>query len=396
MSEKPKIQFDDTFDQRANMKVVGVGGAGNNAVNGMINSQLGGVEFIAVNTDAQALESNRANVRIQIGRQVTKGLGAGADPQKGRAAIEENREDVGAVLEGADMVFITAGMGGGTGTGAAPVIAELAKNAGALTVGIVTRPFLFEGPKRDTRAQTGIDELKQHVDTLIVIPNQRLLSIVEKDTPLEEAFNIADNVLLQATKGISDLVNVPGLINLDFADVRTVMSEMGDALMGVGVASGENRAEMAATEAIRSPLLDEINISGAKGVLINITGSPDLALQEVNDATRVVYDAAGEDANIIFGVVFDPNMKDKLQVTVIATGFNSGKGEYAAKPAAKRVPVQKVVSFDPTDDEVHEVPTIVRRNNPERNVEHRLDTRNLETFSLDELEIPTFLRKQMD
>jgi cell division protein FtsZ len=223
MSEKPKIQFDDTFDQRANMKVVGVGGAGNNAVNGMINSQLGGVEFIAVNTDAQALESNRANVRIQIGRQVTKGLGAGADPQKGRAAIEENREDVGAVLEGADMVFITAGMGGGTGTGAAPVIAELAKNAGALTVGIVTRPFLFEGPKRDTRAQTGIDELKQHVDTLIVIPNQRLLSIVEKDTPLEEAFNIADNVLLQATKGISDLVNVPGLINLDFADVRTVM-----------------------------------------------------------------------------------------------------------------------------------------------------------------------------
>lgn len=391
MKEKPKIQYDDTFEQRAKMKVVGVGGAGNNAVNGMISSRLTGVEFIAVNTDVQALEANRANVRLQIGRNITKGLGAGADPQIGRAAIEEDRDAVAEVVEGADMVFITAGMGGGTGTGAAPVVAELAKAAGALTVGIVTKPFIFEGPKREQRAMAGIEELKGRVDTLIVIPNQRLLSIVERDTPLEQAFKIADNVLLQATKGISDLVNVPGLINLDFADIRTIMSEMGDALMGVGTASGENRAAEAATEAIRSPLLDEINIAGANGVLINITGSPDLSLYEVNDATNVVYEAAGEEANIIFGVVFDQTMKDSLQVTVIATGFNSKKEETAKRFAAK-----KVVDFNPQNEDVHRVPTIIRRQHPERIHEHRLDTTRLETFSLDELEIPTFLRKQMD
>jgi cell division protein FtsZ len=401
MSKKPLICFDDAYQQRAKMKVIGIGGAGNNAVNGMIDSNLAGVEFIAINTDVQALEANRADFRVQIGRNVTKGLGAGADPQVGRAAIEEDKDPVAQVVAGSDMVFITAGMGGGTGTGAAPVVADLAKKAGALVVGIVTKPFAFEGPKRAQRALVGIAELKERVDTLIVIPNQRLLSIVEKDTPLQQAFKIADNVLLQATKGISDLITVPGLINLDFADVRTVMAEMGDALMGVGVAAGENRAVEAATEAIRSPLLDEINIAGAKGVLINITGSPDLSLYEVNDATNVVFEAAGIDANLIFGVVFDPALKDNLQVTVIATGFNSKKEE-----AMKKNLTRKVLEFSPQSEFVQQVPTIVRkagleksaepRTNAERINEHRLDTTKFETFSLDELEVPTFLRRQMD
>ena len=395
MKVMPKIQYDDTFEQRARMKVIGVGGAGNNAINGMINSKLAGVEFIAINTDVQALEANKSDIRIQIGKQATKGLGAGANPIKGREAIEEDRALVAEALKDADMVYITAGMGGGTGTGAAPIVAELAKQAGALTVGIVTKPFIFEGPKRMQRALAGIEELKDNVDTLIVIPNQRLLSIVDKNTPLEEAFKIADNVLLQATKGISDLVNVPGLINLDFADVRTVMMEMGDALMGVGSASGENRAEIAATEAIRSPLLEEINIAGAKGVLINITGASDLSLHEVNDATKVVFDAAGDDANIIFGVVFDNTMKDNLQVTVIATGFNSaeGKSGYKSKPVLNTA---KVVEFRPTDDAVQQIPTIIRKQHPESVNEGRFKTASIDAFSMDELEIPTFLRKTMD
>ncbi len=390
---EPKIQFDETFDQRAKMKVVGVGGAGNNAVNGMINSRLMGVEFIAVNTDAQALEANRANIRVQIGRGITKGLGAGANPDVGRASIEEDREAVEAVVADSDMVFITAGMGGGTGTGAAPVVAEIAKETGALTVGIVTKPFLFEGPKRTMRAMQGIGELKEKVDTLIVIPNQRLLSIVEKDTPLEQAFKIADNVLLQATKGISDLVNRPGLINLDFADVRTVMSEMGDAIMGVGIGSGENRAAEAAHRAISSPLLDEINIAGAKGVLINITGGQELPLYEVNEATNVIYEAAGEDANIIFGVVFDQSFKDSIQVTVIATGF-SRKQE--SKTPITTQPLKKVFEFKPADEEVHKVPAVNRKTAPERQFEHILDANDSKTFNLTDIEIPTYLRKQMD
>lgn len=391
--DAPKIQFDESFAQKAKMKVIGVGGAGNNAINGMINSRLMGVEFIAINTDAQALDVNRANVRIQIGRNTTKGLGAGADPDIGRASIEEDRELVEAAVADSDMVFITAGMGGGTGTGAAPVVAEIAKKTNALTVGIVTKPFLFEGPKRMQRAMAGIAELKDKVDTLIVIPNQRLLSIVERDTPLEQAFKIADNVLLQATKGISDLVNVPGLINLDFADVRTVMSEMGDAIMGVGVGSGENRAAEAAHRAISSPLLDEINIAGAKSVLINITGGQDLPLYEINEATNVIYEAAGDDANIIFGVVFDQSFKDSLQVTVIATGFNQKDVKSGPKI---RPPLHKVVVFTPSDEDVQKVPAITRRTQRESNFEHLLDADDSRTFKLTDLEIPTYLRKQMD
>ena len=373
------------------MKVIGIGGAGNNAINGMITSKLSGVDFIAINTDVQALEANHAGIRIPIGKDVTKGLGAGANPEIGRMAIEEDRAAVEEAIQGADMVFVTAGMGGGTGTGAAPVVAEIAKSMNALTVGIVTKPFLFEGPKRMKRADAGIEELKRQVDTLIIIPNQRLLALVDKETSLEQAFSIADNVLLQATKGISDLVNVPGLINLDFADVRTVMSEMGDALMGVGVAAGENRATQAAHRAISSPLLEEINISGAKGVLINITASSELALAEVNEANNIIFEAAGDDANIIFGVVFDDKMEDRLQVTVIATGFNR------SEPAAEIREFQKVknVILEAVEEDI-EKPAIDRRKHRGALAEHQLDITSFETFTMDELEVPTFLRRQMD
>ena len=385
------IELDQSQDIGAKMKVIGIGGAGNNAINGMITSKLAGVDFIAVNTDVQALEANHAGMRIPIGKDVTKGLGAGANPEIGRMAIEEDRTAVEEAIQGADMVFITAGMGGGTGTGAAPVVAEISKSMNALTVGIVTKPFLFEGPKRMKRAEAGIEELKRQVDTLIIIPNQRLLALVEKDTSLEQAFNIADNVLLQATKGISDLVNVSGLINLDFADVRTVMSEMGDALMGVGVAAGENRATQAAHRAISSPLLEEINISGAKGVLINITASSELSLAEVNEANNIIFEAAGVDANIIFGVVFDDKMEDRLQVTVIATGFN--RPEPAAEIREFK-PARNVVLEEVEED--IERPTIDRRKHRGSAAEHRLDITSFETFTMDELEVPTFLRRQMD
>ncbi len=317
-----RFAFDETNTPTAKMKVVGVGGAGGNAINRMIEGNLNGVEFIAVNTDMQALENCKASSRLQIGRSLTKGLGAGANPDVGRKAVEEDRELIYETLEDSDMVFVTAGMGGGTGTGAAPLVAQIAKDLNALTVGIVTRPFLFEGPKRMRRAMEGVAELKESVDTLIVIPNQRLLSVVPRDTPLNSAFQIADDVLLQATKGISDLIAIPGLVNLDFADVRTVMSEMGDALMGSGLAVGENRAIESAQHAISSPLLEDVSIEGALGVIVNVTGGEDMTLHEVNDATTVVSEAAGEDANIIFGAVIDSEMRDEMRVTVIATGFN--------------------------------------------------------------------------
>lgn len=314
----------------AKIKVVGVGGAGGNAVNRMIQRGLSGVQFISINADAQALEFSKAETRIQIGKNVTKGLGAGANPEVGKRAIEEDRDEVADQLEGADLVFVTAGMGGGTGTGAAPMVAELARQQGALTVSIVTRPFEFEGRKRINRALLGIEELKTRVDTLIVIPNQKLLTIADQSTKLTDAFLIADEVLFQATRGISDLITVPGLINCDFADVRTVMLEMGDAMMGSGFANGDNKAKEAAQHAINSPLLDDVDINGAKGVLMNITGSPDLTLFEVNEATSVIYEAAGSDANIIFGAVIDPNLKDEIRVTVIATGFGSPDTEKKA------------------------------------------------------------------
>jgi cell division protein FtsZ len=338
--------LDESFDAIARMKVIGVGGAGGNAVNRMVTAGLTGVDFISVNTDAMALDNNRAAARLQIGEKVTKGLGAGANPEVGRLAMEEDREKIAAMLDGADMVFITAGMGGGTGTGGAPVVAEIAQEMGILTVAIVTRPFLFEGKVRDRNARKGIDDLRKAVDTIIVIPNQKLLSIVERNTSLIDAFKTADDVLYQATKGISDLISVHGLVNLDFADVKTIMKGMGDALMGTGYAEGENRACLAADSAIHSPLLDDISIAGARGILINITGGEDMTLYDVSDATQTVYDAVGEDAetNIIFGAVTDPAMNGKIRVTVIATGFNDEslekKREAAAPKLAVKMPVQ--------------------------------------------------------
>ena len=332
---KHKFNFADDFVGSANIKVVGVGGGGGNAVNRMIESGLKGVEFVAINTDAQVLEQNLADNRIQIGSEVTGGLGAGADPGIGQRAMEESRERVMEALGSPNMIFITAGMGGGTGTGGSPALAEIAKEAGALTVAIVTKPFRFEGKKRIERAEQGLEDLKTKVDTLITIPNERLLEIVDKRTTLSEAFTVADEVLHQATKGISDLITIPGLINCDFADVRTVMLEMGQALMGTGYASGDDKATIAARQAISSPLLEDISIGGARGVLINVTGGEDMTLFDVNTATSLVYDEAGDEANIIFGAVIDPEMDDQMRVTVIATGI--GGKQVASQKEMERV-----------------------------------------------------------
>lgn len=330
------FEIDETSNAVAKMKVIGIGGAGGNAVNRMIASGLTGVEFIVVNTDAMALDNSRTENRIQIGSKITKGLGAGANPDVGRLAAEEDRDKIAAALKETDMLFITGGMGGGTGTGGAPVVAEVARELDILTVAIVTRPFLFEGKVRDRNARKGIEELRKSVDTIIVIPNQKLLSIVERSTTLIDAFKSADNVLYQATKGISDLISVHGLVNLDFADVKTIMKGMGDALMGTGFGEGENRAIMAADAAIHSPLLDDISITGARGILINITGGEDMTLFDVSEATQAVYKAVGEDndANIIFGAVTDPSMNGKISVTVIATGFNEKSME---KPKSENI-----------------------------------------------------------
>src|SRR5213593_4778912 len=309
-----------TSNYLAVIKVVGVGGGGTNAVNRMVDAGLSGVEFIAVNTDAQALMMTDADVKIQIGAQATRGLGAGADPEIGLAAAQESRDELKEALKGADMVFITAGEGGGTGTGAAPIVAELGAEIGALTVGVVTRPFGFEGRKRADQAERGIDDLRERVDTLIVIENDRLLQVVEKRTSIVEAFRMADDILRQGVQGITDLVTVPGLVNLDFADVRTIMSDAGSALMGIGAASGTNRAAEAARAAVSSPLL-EASIEGATGILLNITGGPEIGLFEVNEAAEVVTGAADQNANVIFGAVIDDAMGDEVRVTVIATGF---------------------------------------------------------------------------
>lgn len=315
------LEFDRDTDRFAVIKVIGVGGGGNNAVNRMITAGLRGVQFISVNTDAQALRLSKAQTQVQIGEKLTKGLGAGANPEVGKKAAEESRERLAESLQGADMVFITAGMGGGTGTGAAPVVAEIAREVGALAVGVVTKPFTFEGRRRTAYAEVGVANLKEKVDTLISIPNDRLLQIVEQKTSMLEAFRLADDVLRQGVQGISDLIAVPGIINLDFADVRTIMLNTGSALMGIGVASGESRAHDAARAAISSPLL-ETSIQGAKGVLFNITGGPDLALFEVHQAADIIYEAADEEANIIFGAVIDENMGEEIRLTVIATGFS--------------------------------------------------------------------------
>jgi cell division protein FtsZ len=315
------FEFEEHGAQNARMKVIGVGGGGNNAVNRMIAEDLEGVEFICVNTDAQALKLAQSELKIQIGKKLTRGLGAGARPEIGRQAIEESREDIAKILEGADLVFVTAGMGGGTGTGAAPVIAEIAREMGALTIGIVTKPFLFEGRKRMQQAEIGLAELKRSADTVIVVPNERLLSVVGKGTSFRDALKKADEVLLHATQGISDLIHVTGEINVDFADVRTVMQSRGPAIMGTGYGIGENRAMEAAQEAISSPLLDNVTIQGALGVLINITGGMDLAIDEVTTISSIIKDAAGDDAEIIFGAVHDPSLEAGVRVTVIATGL---------------------------------------------------------------------------
>ncbi|MFQ5824428.1 MAG: cell division protein FtsZ [bacterium] len=391
-----RFAFDESNTPTAKMKLVGVGGAGGNAINRMIDTKLNGVEFISVNTDLQALEMCKATCRIQIGRSLTKGLGAGANPEIGRKAIEEDRESVFDALQDSDMIFVTAGMGGGTGTGAAPIVAEIAKDLGALTVGIITKPFLFEGPKRMRRAEEGILELKDRVDTLIVIPNQRLLSVVSKDTPLNAAFKIADDVLLQATKGISDLIAIPGLINLDFADVKTVMSEMGDALMGSGVASGEHRAMEAAQLAVASPLLEDVSIQGALGVLVNVTGGESMTLHEVNDATSAIFEAAGSEANIIFGAVIDKDLDDEVRVTVIATGFKRN-GRLSSLTGVRR----KILEFPEKQFVDFEKPTFIRINeklkssDDEEEGKEELE-KEKEKEKEEDYDIPTYLRRLVD
>jgi cell division protein FtsZ len=327
------IEFVDASGA-ARIKVVGVGGGGGNAVNTMIAAGLPGVDFIAANTDAQALRANLAPIKMQLGEKLTRGLGAGGNPDVGRRAGEEDVERLREILADADMIFITAGMGGGTGTGAAPVVARIAKELGSLTVGVVTKPFVFEGKRRIKQADEGMRELKCNVDTLISIPNQRLLSVAGRNSSILETFKKADDVLLQAVRGISDLITVHGLINLDFADVRSIMAEMGMAMMGAATAQGENRAVEAAQKAISSPLLEDVSIEGARGVLINITGGPDLSLHEVNEAATLIQEEADEDANIIFGAVIDESMGDEVRITVIATGFGDHAAE-AVKPAAR-------------------------------------------------------------
>ncbi len=379
--------------RNARIKVFGIGGAGLNAVNNMIRSGLEGVEFFAANTDAQALASSTAPNKVTLGDEMTKGLGAGADPDVGYSAAKESVETIRKSLEGADMVFITAGMGGGTGTLGSSVVAEVAKELGCLTVGVVTKPFLFEGKRRMRNADRGIEELRKQVDTLITIPNQRLLSIAGRNTTLLDTFRRADDILYQAVKGISDLIIFEGLVNVDFADVRAVMSEMGMAMMGTGESSGENRAIEAAEKAISSPLLEDISIHGARGVLINITASPDVTLQEVNEAAELIHAEAHEDANIIWGMVIDPNLEDRVRVTVIATGF----GERAADDTT--LTMTQVVNTKEVAPERIDLPAFARKQK-EGPVGEVIKLKKLSVLSSAEdeekYEIPTFLRKQVD
>ena len=393
-------------DLGAKIKVVGVGGGGGNALNTMIMAGLTGVDFIAANTDCQALQHNRASGKIQLGAQVTKGLGAGANPEIGRQAALEDRDRILAALEGADMVFVTAGMGGGTGTGGAPIIADLARSVGALTVGVVTKPFVFEGKRRLKQAEHGISELKGTVDTLITIPNQRLLAVTDQNTTLLDTFKKADEVLLNAVQGISDLITIPGLINVDFADVRTIMSNMGVALMGTGSATGPERALIAAKMAIESPLLEDVQIDGATGILINITGGPNMTLVEVNQACSLIQEAAHEDANIIFGSVISDEMGDKLKITVIATGFNHRDTRRierteatralrtpaaGAEHAAPRGLVRSADAPRATPAPRAATPPPPQRDRPVRKLSFE-ELRQLTGASEDELDIPTFLR----
>jgi cell division protein FtsZ len=390
------IEFEPTNDYSANIKVIGVGGGGGNAVNAMVRSSIQGVEFIQANTDIQTLDASPCQHKIRIGTELTRGLGAGSNPETGKMAAEESREHIYDVLDGSDMVFLTAGMGGGTGTGATPVIADIAREVGALTVGVVTKPFMFEGSRRQKQAEEGIEELKEAVDTLIVIPNQKLLSFIGKQTSLSTAFSQVDDVLRQAVCSISDLIVIPGLINLDFADVKAIMCGMGKALMGGGIASGENRAIEAAQRAISSPLLDEASVEGARGILINITGGEDLTLHDVNEAAMLIQKSAHEDAHIIFGAVVDKTMKEDMRVTVIATGFEKEERQrlFLAPQEPSAMPMKKVVNGEDVEDmenhpayqqeSLKELADIIRKESPET-------IANSSNF-----DIPTFLRKHAD
>lgn len=388
----------------ARIKAIGVGGGGGNAINTMISAGLSGVDFIVANTDSQAITASSASVKIQLGEKITKGLGAGANPEIGRQAALEDKDRIRDYLDGSDMVFVTAGMGGGTGTGGAPIIASVAREIGALTVGVVTKPFMFEGKIRNRQAEDGIRELKENVDTLIVIPNQRLLGVAEKGTSLLDTFKLADGILLQAVRGISDLIVTPGLINLDFADVRTVMAEMGMALMGMASATGENRAVEAAQNAISSPLLEDVSIQGARGVLINITGGTDLSLYEVNEAATMIQSEADEEANIIFGAVIDERVKEEIRITVIATGFG---GQDKGKERVRETPVG-LSKKEMKEKKVVHLGTIVDNLDSPSWQRKKQDSTEQEVVPLDkivqlapedqedEFDIPTFLRKRMD
>jgi cell division protein FtsZ len=395
------FELEESAAQNARMKVVGVGGGGGNAVNRMIEEGLQGVEFISVNTDSQALMTSRSDIKIQIGKKLTRGLGAGARPEIGRQAIEENRDEVAPLLSGADMVFVTCGMGGGTGTGAAPIVAQMAREAGALTVGIVTKPFLFEGRRRMRQAETGIGEMRKSVDTMIVVPNERLLAVVGKGIPFQDALKKADEVLLHATQGIASLITSTGIINVDFADVRTVMQNGGAALMGTGIGRGENRALEAAQQAISSPLLDNVSISGATGVLINIIGGDDLTLGETTQINDIIHDAVGDDAEIIFGAGNDPAMHGEVRVTVIATGFD--RQVTGTEPLVNRGTASVLTFPQKRPSTPHATPHVTPSATP---IQPRPQTRPAAppaapagspgNFEMPDMEIPTFIRRQMD
>jgi len=379
---RPLFELEPTA-QVAKIKVIGLGGGGGNAVSRMMAAEFSGVEFIVANTDLQALRASPIPMKIQLGAKLTQGLGAGSNPDVGRDAAQEDPEQITRFLEGADMVFITAGLGGGTGTGAAPVVASLAKELGILTVAVVTKPFAFEGKKRMLQAETGLEALRSVVDTLITIPNQRLLAVVDRGTPLIDAFRVADSVLQQAVQGISDLILIPGLINLDFADVRTIMSGMGMAMMGTGVGHGEHRALDAAQKAVASPLLDDTSIQGARGILINFTGGFDLSIHEVEEAARIVQEAAHDEANIIFGAVIDPNLRDEVRMTVIATGFTEKKESLT--PTGKVVDLPRAARSSPfaTAGAWRRRPSEVRAEGDD-------------PFGGNDLDVPAFLRRQAD
>ena len=396
------FEFEESVSQHARMKVIGIGGGGGNAVNRMVDERLSGVEFVSVNTDAQALLNNKADIKVQIGKKLTRGLGAGARPEIGRQAIEENHDEVERTIAGADLVFVTCGMGGGTGTGAAPIIASMAREKGMLTVGIVTKPFLFEGRKRMRQAEMGIAEMRKHVDTMIVVPNERLLAVAGKGMPFAEALKKADEVLLNATRGISEVITKPGLINVDFADVRTVMQNGGSALMGTGIGRGDSRAVEAAQQAVSSPLLDNVSIAGATGLLVNITGGNDLTLGEASQISEIIKEAVGDEAEVIFGAVIEPAMQGEVRVTLIATGFDRAAQQAPTAPLRhssgviqfpqRQSGTQRAVGAAPHSAAPAAGPAAA----PQPPLRRSGTTGAPAVDPLPDMEIPTFIRRQMD